>query len=83
MVSPPPIANDEQNTRIQVLSEHFDAVCQELDIPYLNVFTSLLNSPVWMAEVKAVDGAHPNAAGYAELALLVQNCYVWSNWLSL
>jgi len=80
MVSPPPIANDEQNTRIQVLSEHFNAVFQELDIPYLNVFTSLLNSPVWMAEVKAGDGAHPNAAGYTELALLVQNWYVWSNW---
>ncbi len=80
MVSPPPAPDDKQHTRVKVLSEHFSTLCQQLAIPYLDVFTCLLNSRVWMTEVKAGDGYHPNAAGYAELAQLVQNWSAWSNW---
>lgn len=79
MVSPPPTADRERHARVKVLSEHFSTLCQELTIPYLDVFTPLLNSSVWMAEVEAGDGAHPAAAGYEELAQLVQNWSAWSN----
>jgi lysophospholipase L1-like esterase len=80
MVSPPPTIDCDQHTRVRRLSEHFSTVCQELDIPYLDVFTPLLNSTVWMTEVKAGDGSHPNAAGYTELTQLVQSWTGWSNW---
>lgn len=80
MVSPPPTSDEERHIRVKVLSEHFSILCQELTIPYLDVFTPLLNSPVWMAEVEAGDGAHPNAEGYEELAQLVQSWSAWSNW---
>jgi lysophospholipase L1-like esterase len=80
MVSPPPTGDREQNSRMQVLSGHFATLCQELDVPYLDVFTPLTNSPIWMTEVKAGDGAHPNAAGYSELAQIVQNWSAWSSW---
>jgi len=80
MVSPPPTSDEERHIRVKVLSEHFSTLCQELTIPYLDVFSPLLNSPVWMAEVKAGDGSHPNAAGYEELAQLVQSWSAWSNW---
>jgi lysophospholipase L1-like esterase len=33
-----------------------------------------------MTEVEKVDGAHPNAGGYTELASLVQNWSAWVNW---
>ncbi len=79
MVSPPPTSDEERHIRVKVLSEHFSTFCQELSIPYLDVFTPLLNSPIWMTEVKAGDGSHPNAAGYEELAQLVQSWSVWSN----
>lgn len=83
MISPPPILDDEQNSRTQVLSQHFTELCQELEIPYLDVFTPLLNSSTWMQEIEAGDGAHPDSEGYAELAFLVQNWSAWVDWFKL
>ncbi|MEM7118102.1 MAG: GDSL-type esterase/lipase family protein [Chloroflexota bacterium] len=80
MISPPPIADEAQNGRTQALTTHFSALCQELTIPYLDVFTPLLSSSTWRDEVVAGDGAHPNAKGYAELANLVENWPVWREW---
>jgi lysophospholipase L1-like esterase len=80
MVSPPPTADFEQHDRVQELSKGYAAICRELEISYFDVFTPLLSSTVWMTEVKAGDGSHPDAAGYAELAQLVQNRSAWSSW---
>lgn len=77
MVGPPPIADDAQNIRISDLSEGFDAVCSDLGVPYLEIFSTLSESPIWRAEVAAQDGAHPSAAGYGLLADIVSN---WSAW---
>jgi lysophospholipase L1-like esterase len=82
MVSPPPTADSETRDRLQELSKGFAAICQELEIPYLDVFTPLLSSAIWMTDVKAGDGSHPKAAGYAELAQLVQNWSAWSSWFN-
>ena len=81
MVGPPPIADSEQNLRTSHLSRGFSSVCQQLNVPYLDVFTPLQTSRNWMSEVTANDGAHPGAAGYAELARLVQNWQAWLSWL--
>ena len=83
MVSPPPTGDKERHTRVKILSEHFSTLCQKLAIPYLDVFTPLLNSPVWMTEVETGDGSHPDAAGYEELAQIVQSWSAWSNWFRL
>ena len=80
MISPPPIADDAQNGRTQTLAAHFATLCQELAIPYLDVFTPLLHSSTWRDEIIAGDGAHPNANGYAELANLVKDWSFWRNW---
>lgn len=82
MVSPPPTSDEERHPRVKVLAEHFSALCQELNIPYLDVFNLLLNSSIWMTEVEAGDGAHPDAAGYEELAQLVQTWSAWSDWFN-
>lgn len=82
MISPAAIAEAEQNSRIQTLSHHFATVCQELNIPYLDVLTPLSRSPIWMQEVVAGDGAHPDAGGYTELAEQVQNWSAWKNWFT-
>lgn len=81
MVGPPPIADVEQNLRTAALSSQFALICHELDVPYLDVFTSLQSSSVWMSEVTATDGAHPGAAGYSELAQLVKRWSCWQSWL--
>lgn len=82
MIGPPPCGDVDQEKRNQIianLSQEFALVAHELNVPYLDVFSSLLKSPIWITEAKANDGAHPKADGYAEFAALVQN---WKGWLS-
>lgn len=80
LISPPPIADQEQNQRTQVLCQHLASICQDLQIPYLDVFTPLSQSAIWMQEVVAGDGAHPDAAGYTEFAQLVDHWSAWNHW---
>lgn len=78
MVGPPPIADSGQNLRIAHLSKREADVCRDLNVPYLDIFTPLQESAIWMSEAAANDGSHPGSAGYAELARWVQS---WSAWL--
>ena len=80
MVGTPPVGDDEQNQTIACLSAGFAAICDEINVPYLEVFTALQASKVWINEVKANDGAHPRAEGYMQLAQLVQNWQPWLSW---
>jgi lysophospholipase L1-like esterase len=80
MISPPPVIDVEQQGRIQELVGEFGIVCENLKVPYLDVFTPLLASSIWLKEVELGDGAHPNSAGYAELARLVQRWQAWQDW---
>jgi lysophospholipase L1-like esterase len=79
MVGPPPVADRVQNRRIAALDEQFAAVCAETGAPYVTVFAPLRDTPVWMDEVAAGDGAHPAAAGYDLLTDLVEP--PWQEWL--
>jgi len=73
VISAPPVDDIEQNQRLVDLSKEFAKVCNELNVPYLDVFPELLKSNIWMDEVKKYDGAHPRAAGYQEFTQIVQN----------
>lgn len=80
MISPPAVKDSAHNQRIQQLSARLGDLCGELGIPFLDVSVALARSSVWMAEVAAGDGAHPDAGGYAEYANLVKNWSSWQNW---
>jgi lysophospholipase L1-like esterase len=80
MVGPPPTADPEQNLRTADLSQVLVQACADLGVPYLEVFPLLDVSDVWMIEVAAGDGAHPGAAGYLELAKLVEAWPPWAAW---
>lgn len=82
MVGVAPIADLEQNQRIAKLSAAFASVCAEIDVPYLDIFTPLQASDVWIKEAIANDGAHPRAGGYAQLAQLVQSWQPWLSWFN-
>jgi lysophospholipase L1-like esterase len=82
MVGIAPYADQEDPSRRQRvidLSQQFTRVCQELNVPYLDVFPLLEKSNIWTEEAKANDGVHPQARGYEELAKIVEN---WDGWLS-
>ena len=80
VVGPAPIADREQNDRIRRLSASFAEICHRADVKFVDVFESLLASPVWMKEVGAGDGAHPAADGYDALANLIVSAG-WGEWL--
>lgn len=82
MVGPLPVEDKEQNHRVANLSQEFIKLCNELDIPYLDAFPILQKSKIWIDEIKSYDGAHPRAAGYTELAKIVQNWEAWLNWFN-
>ena len=72
----------EQNSRTACLLKQFEQICLTKDIPYLDIFTPLQKSQIWLQEVADHDGAHPRAAGYQEIANLVQNWSGWQSWFT-
>ena len=43
--------------------------------------SALVASPTFIPSTKAVDGTHPNAAGYAEWARVIDEWPAWRSWL--
>lgn len=68
MVGPPPVDDAAHNRRIAELDSRFAEVCAEFGVPYAGSFDLLAEETVWAEEVRAGDGAHPGAAGYAAFA---------------
>ncbi|MHA6617646.1 GDSL-type esterase/lipase family protein [Pseudonocardia sp. DLS-67] len=75
VVGPPPVADAEQNERIEALDERL----AEVVLSYVSVFGALRMERNWMHAVTLGDGAHPGAEGYAVLAELVLPA--WEDWL--
>ena len=82
MVGPQPIADKHQNVAIANLARGMQVVCATVGVPFLEVLTPLHKSTIWMDEVRAGDGAHPAAAGYADFAQLVLGSSAWTTWIS-
>lgn len=83
MISPAPYIEQKdpgRRRRIIDLSQQFALVCQDLGVPYLDVFALLEKPSVWLHEAKANDGVHPQAGGYTEFAKIVENWDAWLNW---
>lgn len=82
MIGPPPIEDKAMNLRIQEISLAYAALCDEIEVFYLDVFTPLSENLIWMEEVSLVDGAHPGAAGYTEFANLILSWSAYQGWFS-
>lgn len=77
LIGPPPVADAAHDERIAELSRELAGVAEKESVPYLDVFTPLMASPLWHQEVTANDGSHPRAGGYRALAALVLNWPAW------
>jgi acyl-CoA thioesterase-1 len=75
VVGPPPVADHEQNDRIEALDHRL----AEVVVSYVSVFGALRAERDWMRAVTLGDGAHPDAEGYALLTRLVLPA--WEDWL--
>ncbi len=77
VIGPPPISDPEHNKRIGRLSAAYAAAAKKLGVPYLDIFTPLSKSALWMEEVDGHDKHHPDGGGYTLLAALVLE---WEPW---
>jgi acyl-CoA thioesterase I len=75
------IGEPDANDRIGALSADYAKLCDRLAVPYLEIFRLTLSSPLWMQEVIAGDGAHPNRGGYTLVADAVVNWSAWRAWI--
>ncbi|NJM95443.1 MAG: lipase [Acaryochloridaceae cyanobacterium CSU_5_19] len=80
MIGPTVIADPEQNMRVKALSEQLSILCHELDVPFLDVWTPLSNSNLWLNDLNSGDGYHPASAGYSELAAIFLKWSAWTQW---
>ena len=72
LIGPPAVDDDAQNERISALSEVLKEESQRLGIPFFGCFESTVDDFVWRHQVREGDGFHPDAAGYEQLATIIQ-----------
>jgi hypothetical protein len=81
MVGPLPICDAAVDRRIRHLSDDFASLCARLRVPYLDVFDLGVASDIWVREIAAGDGVHPNEGGYSVIADAVENWAGWRAWM--
>jgi acyl-CoA thioesterase-1 len=79
VVGPTFVGDPQQNQRIAELSGVMRVRCADLDITFVDVLSSLGDGEDWERQVNAVDGAHPRASGYEQLAATIWPLF--SAWL--
>ena len=72
LIGPPAVDDDRQNERISALSDNLRMESGRLGIPFLSCFAGTVGNAVWRREVREGDGFHPDAAGYEQLAALIE-----------
>ena len=82
MVGAAPIVPEDSRARSLALDAMFAGLCARLDVPYVSVFAGLLETPTWLDEARAGDGAHPGAGGYERLAALILASPAWRRWMA-
>ena len=81
MIGPPPGGDQARNIRVKALTDEIADLCTLLGVPYFDSYTPLVASATFIPSTKAVDGTHPNAAGYAEWARVIDQWPHWREWL--
>jgi acyl-CoA thioesterase I len=76
-VGPPPVAEDDHNTRIERLAAALFGEADRRGVPHIDLFTPLVSDESYRREIANGDGAHPTAAGYARIAEHVLTSPAW------
>lgn len=81
----PDLEEDYVNVRARKLAEAYAHVARELEVPYLDLYTPLSTRSFtrwrWLRALKAGDGIHPVASGYAVMARLIGRWDAWQDWV--
>lgn len=77
VVGPPPVTDETQNERIRIYSQKLAIEADVAGIPFIELYSRLVNDGVYLQEVSANDQAHPRGSGYAKIAELVGQHPSW------
>ncbi|MBM3517442.1 MAG: hypothetical protein FJX56_06100 [Alphaproteobacteria bacterium] len=69
------------NERVRQWTAAYAALAGELAVPFLDLYTSLVQDGAWNAQMALGDSVHPTATGYAMIAERVAAWPAWRSWL--
>ena len=76
----PGVSYSFHNARTQDLSAAYAELAAEIGVPYLDLFSRLIGAERFFAALRAGDGVHPTADGYALIAEIVEEWPAWRAW---
>jgi len=79
VVGPALVDDHEHNERILDLSADLSDACGAAGVLFVDVAHGLVGDDAWLADVSAVDDAHPTPGGYAQLAEVIWPTF--ADWL--
>lgn len=77
VIGPVAVPEAERNASLLRLSDGMAKVAAELGVPYLPLIAQFIDDEPWKKQISENDGAHPQAAGYAKIAALIET---WPQW---
>lgn len=77
MVGPAPVGDDDLNQRIKMISNAYALETKLLGIPYIEIFSHLIDDPRYLLESKKNDGYHPMSYGYTAIANIILSSDLW------
>lgn len=77
VVGPLPVDDDQQNQRIQTLSNAMQTEAETAGLPFIPLFDNLIQDSAYLAEIAKNDGAHPKSSGYNKIARIILDSEKW------
>ncbi|HHL32515.1 MAG TPA: lipase, partial [Oceanospirillales bacterium] len=77
MIGPPPISDNQHNLRIESLNQALINKAQTLEVPFIDLFSALINDKKYKKQIIDNDGAHPRGDGYEKLANIISSSTDW------
>lgn len=68
------------NSRQSQYNAAYRDVAADLNIPFLDTHSALLQDPRWMELTQRGDGSNPAGEGYAYVARIISNWDAWRSW---
>jgi lysophospholipase L1-like esterase len=77
VIGPPPVNDDQQNQRIQTLSNAMQIETEKAGLPFIPLFDTLVQDQAYLTEIAQNDGAHPTSTGYDKMTQLILQSGKW------
>ncbi|MBL4797070.1 MAG: hypothetical protein JKY50_06635 [Oleispira sp.] len=77
IIGPPAVNNEEHNIRIHSLNAEIKSKAKDLNVPYIELFSELIDDKNYKKEIFENDGAHPRKNGYENLSKIIEKPEDW------